>query len=163
MKTLFKNSIAAFLLIASSGYCSAETVIGDVTPEEAKDMGVSILARKIGDARIKVSLEFKPQGKLDKFQLIELRMTSAGKPLVSAPLMASDPAKDSISTSFTVDPGSLHECEFWVYVDDVPPHIDVPLGDSAYRFKVKDFVDLEKIPKGAPHKKSIKAESGPRD
>ena len=88
---------------------------------------------------IKVSLEFNTQGKWEKFGRVELRMISGGKLLASAPLLVSRATTGSVSASFSVEPSFLNECELLVYVDDIPK------GGSAYRIKLGDFVDLEKV------------------
>jgi hypothetical protein len=131
------------------------TEIADVTEERAKKMGVTISSRANGDAGIKVSLEFRVQGELEKFRWIELRMTTAGEHLVSAPLLTSPSATGNLSASFSAAPSSLSECEFWVYV------ADVPLGGTAYRFKVADFVEsnVTKEARNTEEQKTINIET----
>jgi hypothetical protein len=75
-----------FTLLANSSF--AMISVGTLTKEKAKDKyGITMHARKNGDAGIKVWIEFKKEGWLDKFTYAELRMASAkGDHIVSAQL-----------------------------------------------------------------------------
>lgn len=136
MRTLAKTFFGTMLLQAVSTHCFGETMISDVTRERAKAMGVTMLSWKNGDAGIKVTLKFQTRGVMKDFAGAELRITADRKHLVSAPLKVSRLDSESVSVSFSVAPSSMANSAFWIYVDDSPR------GGSAYRFKVKDFIQL---------------------
>ena len=75
-----------FTLLANQ--CFAMISIGVLTKEKAKEKyGITMHTRRNGDAGIKVWLEFKKEGWLEKFTYAELRMEdSEGKHLISAQL-----------------------------------------------------------------------------
>src|SRR5262245_22911189 len=78
--------IGLFALFASPSFGMIS--VGILNKEKAKEKyGITMHARKNGDAGIKVWLEFKKQGWLEKFTYAELRIEDAkGKHLVSAQL-----------------------------------------------------------------------------
>src|SRR6476619_5716126 len=79
-------SICLCMVIAGPSFGLIE--IGVLDKEKAKEKyGITMHARKNGDAGIKVWLEFKKEGWLDKFTYAELRMQDErGKHLISATL-----------------------------------------------------------------------------
>lgn len=146
MRTLRKNLLATLLLITSSSSCFALNVVMEVTREQAREWDVVIKSREAGDAGIWVWLELKTQGKWERIQRVELVVNSAGRHLVTAPLAVAHPTPDSITAGFSAHPSTLKECELRVCVNSK--------GSIIYRFKLKDFIDLEKISAGTPQKKS---------
>lgn len=135
--------LAAFVLVAygaSSAY--AMISVGTLSPEKAqKKYGITMHARKNGDAGIKVWLEFKQEGWLEKFTYAELRMKNEqGKHLVSAklePRPVKHGQREEITTvSFSAAPDQLENCSFLV----VCYHSSE--GDVGYYLNVPDFIDL---------------------
>lgn len=128
--------LAALLLVTQTSL--AEWLIEDVSPERAKELGVAVRARPNGNAGIKVTLEFKPEGVLKDFNRVELRMTAEEKSLVSAPLHVALPTPDRATANFSAEPSLLAGSSLTIFVPG-------GLGGEAYRFKVKDFVEVEKL------------------
>jgi hypothetical protein len=81
-----------------------------------------------------VWLEFKPQGVLKNFTRVELEVVSAGKHLVSAPLLTSRPTADSVAVYFSADPSYLAMSVLTIVVQDGP---ETRIG---YMFQVRDFI-----------------------
>jgi hypothetical protein len=134
-------SICVVTSIASP--CFGMISVGVLTKEKAKaKYGITMHARKNGDAGIKVWLQFKKEGWLEKFTYAELRMVDAeGKHLLSAQLQP-NPAhhrqsKDITSVAFSADADQLGKCSFLVVCYGSNE------GDVGYYLKVKDFLDLE--------------------
>src|SRR5438046_1389713 len=103
-------------LVASSSF--AMISVGTLTKEKAKEKyGITMHARKNGDAGVMVWLEFRKEGWLEKFTYAELRMNDPqGKHVVSARLQPTpvryDQSKDITSVSFSADPEQLAQCSF---------------------------------------------------
>ena len=117
--------------------------VGELTKEKARDKyGITMHARKNGDAGIKVWLEFRQEGWLEKFTYAELRMEDArGKHLVSAHLHPNPhhhrQPEDITTVAFSAEPDALEKCSFLVvcYGSDE--------GDVGYLLRVRDFLDAE--------------------
>ena len=104
--------------------------------------GITMHARYNGDAGIKVWLEFKEEGWLEKFTYAEIRMEDAdGKHLLSARLQPNPvhhrQAEDITTVAFSADADQLGRCSFLVVCYGSNE------GDVGYYLKVKDFLDLE--------------------
>ena len=145
MKSLrFSNallSLCVFTLLTCPSFGMIS--VGVLTKEKAKEKyGITMHARKNGDAGIKVWLEFKQEGWLEKFTYAELRMEgAAGEHLLSAQLCP-NPAhhrqpQDITSVAFSAAPDQLGKCCFLVVCYGSNE------GDVGYYLKVKDFLDLE--------------------
>jgi len=121
--------------------CFAEIIVGVLTKEKAKaDYGITMHARKNGDAGIKVWLEFKKEGWLEKFTYAELRMQDhRGKHLISARLQPNPvhhrQPKDVTTVAFSADPDQLDQCSFLVVCYGSNE------GDVGYYLKLRDFLD----------------------
>jgi hypothetical protein len=117
--------------------------IGVLTKQKAKEKyGITMHARKNGDAGIKVWLAFKKEGWLEKFTYAELRMVDPkGNHLLSAMLQPNPvhhrQPKDVTTVAFSADPDHLGQCSFLVVCYGSNE------GDVGYYLKVKDFLDLE--------------------
>ena len=134
MKAKLTLALLFALFLACPSRCFALRVIADVSKERAKEMGVTLRSRPNGDAGVAVWIEFKAQGVLKNFTHVELRMTSGGKHLVSAPLRATRTG-DKVEAYFSADPDQLAGSTLLIAVTDAPrTHI-------GYEFEVKDFVE----------------------
>ena len=117
--------------------------VGELTKVKAKEKyGITMHARKNGEAGIKVWLEFKQEGWLEEFTFAELRMEDTrGKHLLSAHLQPNPhhhrQAEDVTTVAFSAEPDMLEKCSFLVvcYGSDE--------GDVGYLLNVKDFLDVE--------------------
>ena len=138
MKVLLKVTVL-LMLIAASSNCIAEMLIADVSKEEAKLMGAIIRSRKNGDASVEVRMEFKTSGKFEKFRRVELDIGEAKDQIMSAALLPSHPSPGSVAVRFSVNPAYLAKSTLMIVAEG-----DNPLGGECYRFKLKDFIDIEK-------------------
>ena len=84
----WKHAWCLFLVLLVSVPADGMISVGRLTKEKAKEKyGITMHARRNGDAGIKVWLEFKKQGWLEKFTYAELRIVDeAGKHVLSAQL-----------------------------------------------------------------------------
>jgi hypothetical protein len=131
--------MCVFAFIASP--CLGMISVGTLTKEKAKDKyGITMHARKNGDAGIKVWLEFKQEGWLEKFTYAELRVEDArGKHLISAELKP-DPShhrrpEGVTAVAFSAQSEQLARCKFLVVCYGSNE------GDVGYYLNVKDFLD----------------------
>ena len=146
MMTASRLSIAVLsicLCIFIATPCLAMISVGVLAKEKAKEKyGITMHARKNGDAGIKVWLEFKKQGWLEKFTYAELRVEDAqGKHLISAQLRSTPDdhrqPKDITRVAFSANAEQLSRCSFLVVCYGSNE------GDVGYYLKVKDFLDLK--------------------
>lgn len=134
-------SLCIVALAANPGYSMIS--VGTLTKEKAeKKYGITMHARKNGDAGIKVWLQFKKKGWLEKFTYAELRMKNAqGKHLISAMLQPNPvhhrQSKDVTTVSFSAAADQLQQCSFLVVCYNSNE------GDVGYYLNVKDFLDLQ--------------------
>src|SRR5262245_45351602 len=149
MKTAFSLAVLAVLLVAP-GRCFALWVMTTVPKERAKEMGMEVRSTAAGGNQVRVELEFKTEGKFEKFSPegkfqsdcgVELRIGEGRNPLVTAPLREDRskprPKPGRVVFSFTADTAQLEKLRLWVYV----PESD---GGTIYDLAVKDFVEPEK-------------------
>jgi hypothetical protein len=139
----FAVVILALCIVAiMSSACFAMISIGTLTKVKAKEKyGITMHARKNGDAGIEVWLEFKKKGWLEKFTYAELEMTDGnGKQLISAVLqpnpMHHRQAADATTVGFSADASQLPHCRFLVVCYGSNE------GDVGYELNVKDFLDM---------------------
>ena len=139
---LFTALLSIFVSILIASPSLGMISVGVLTKARAKDKyGITMHARKNGDAGIKVWLEFKKEGWLEKFTYAELRMENAdGKHLLSAQLQPNPvhhrQVEDLTTVAFSADADQLKQCIFLVVCYGSNE------GDVGYYLKVKDFLDL---------------------
>ncbi len=140
----FRSALLGVIILALLANPSSALIsLGVLSKEAAKDKyGITMHARKNGDAGIKVWLEFKKEGWLEKFTYAELRMEDArGKHLLSAKLQPNPvhhrQSKDITTVVFSADPDQLRQCSFLVVCYGSNE------GDVGYYLKLKDFLDLK--------------------
>lgn len=137
----FLLAIVFLTYIASPAF--AMISVGTLTKEKAKEKyGITMHAQQNGDAGIKVWLQFKKEGWLEKFTYAELRMRDAkGNHLLSArlePRPVNHGQPEEITTvSFSAQPGELEKCSFLVVCYN---SIE---GDVGYYLNMRDFLDLK--------------------
>lgn len=135
MKSTFLPVVVLVLLLTSASHCFALMMIADVSKERAKELGITLRSHLNGDAGVAVWIEFKPAGVLKNFTRVELRMTSGGKHLVSAPLQVTRKPDGVVEAYFSADPSQLAGSTLLIAVTDAPrAHI-------GYELKVSDFVE----------------------
>jgi hypothetical protein len=138
MKTKINISILAVLLGVASSPCFAMITVGDVSPDQAKALGVAFRAHTNGEAGIRVWLEFKTEGELKKITYVELQIGEGESRIMSAalPVSYSTPGKGIVT--FSAYPAYLPRSTLMIVV------YHGPKGDVGYRFKVKDFIEMDK-------------------
>lgn len=135
--------LALLLVTLTSSACLAMISVGPLTKVKAKEKyGITMHARENGDAGIKVWLEFKKKGWLEKLTYAELQMTDEkGKHLISAMLQPNPihhrQAEDLTTVSFSADASQLPRCRFLVVCYGSNE------GDVGYTLDVKDFLDIK--------------------
>ena len=134
--------LGVIIVVLMTNPSSADISFGVLTQEAAKDKyGITMHTRKNGDAGIKVWLQFKKEGWLEKFTYAELRMEDRGKHIVSARLQPNPvhyrQSKDITTVSFSAASDQLAQCSFFVVCYGSNE------GDVGYYLKVKDFLDLK--------------------
>lgn len=147
MKSILNvSAVAVFLLVAPSP-CFALWVTVSVSKEQAKGLGMEVRSTAEGSNQVRVELEFKTEGKFEKFSPegkfsghcgVELRIDEGKDPLVTAPLREdrSKPKPGRVVFSFTADRAQLEKLRLWVFA----PESD---GGTIYDLRVKDFVALK--------------------
>lgn len=134
-------SLCFFTLIASPSF--GVISVGVLKKEAAKNKyGITMHARKNGDAGIRVWLQFKKEGWLEKFTYAELKMKdSRGKHIISARLQPNPlhhrHSQDITTVAFSADADQLAKCSFLVVCYGSNE------GDVGYYLKVKDHLDLK--------------------
>ena len=128
--------MAVALLCGLAQPCLALVRIKDVSPEQAKELGITVRpVRREKDVRVLV--DFKTTGAMKNFRYATLALTEGEKTLVSAALMPRKPSTDSgpenVQLEFYVDPAALPNAS--VTVVGYPE----PLTGIGYRLKMKDF------------------------
>ena len=139
MKKILNILAVTSVLTVASSPCFALQENMDVSKERARTIGVTIRSHPNGEAGLKVWVEFKTEGVLKNFDRVEFEMRAGGKPVVSAPLLASRPAVNTVSAYFSADAHYLATSVLTIVVQD---------GERnrvGYQFKVKEFVDLRKV------------------
>jgi hypothetical protein len=145
MKLIFTISAVAVLLVVAPSPCFALWVTVSVSKERAKELGMEVRSTAAGPNQVRVELEFKTEGKFEKFIPegkfagycgVELRIGEGENALVTAPLREdrSMPKPGRVVFSFTADRAQLEKLKLWVFA----PESD---GGTIYVLAVKDFVD----------------------
>lgn len=146
--------IPKLLLILLGGLAAritfAEISVGRLSRAEAAGLGFTMKQAPDGEAGVKVWLEFRKEGVLEKFTYAEMRLeTPGGSNLVSARLqphpVAAGQARELVSVAFSAEPSQLVNCAFLVVA------YGSSRGDVGYLLRVKDLLDLpEKSPVAGP-------------
>lgn len=150
MKTVFNIFVLAVLLVVAPSPCFALWVTVSVSKERAKELAMEVRSAPAGPNQVQVELEFKTEGKFEKFSPegkfssycgVELRIGEGDNPLVTAPLREdrSKPGQEPgrVVFSFTADSAQLEKLRLRVFA----PESD---GGTIYDLAVKDFVELKK-------------------
>ena len=140
LKTILNIPVLTFLLLVASSPCFALWSGGQVSKEQAKELGMEIQSKPNGTNAVWVELEFKPESKLKCFSHVDLRISDGDKSLVTATLQQDRSRPGCVAVSLTADRAHLDKIALWVMVADMMP------GGTIYELRVKDFVDLGKSP-----------------
>lgn len=135
MKTALHLSLLAFLLLAAARPCFAMREIAQLSREQAeKEFGIKITSKLYGTDRHTVWMELKPTGKLKGFMFVNLVISSGGKVLVDAPLMADKLEGGGLKFYFTTDPAHLAASRLEIVVR----HSERSM--VGYELNVQDFI-----------------------
>lgn len=144
---LMKPLAIAFSVLALALFstpCFGLISVRSLPKDEAKEMGITMKQRKNGDAGIKVWIEFKKEGFLEKLTYCRLQMNDEnGEHLLSA-MLRPNPAhhrqpKDVTSFAFSASRDQLANCSFMLVA------YGSPRGDVGYVLNVKDYLDLNAL------------------
>ena len=145
MKTILRISVLTFLLIAASNQCFALREIGIVSRNEAKEMGLEIRATAAGPDAAWLEFEFKTEGKLKAYNpqtssRVEMEIRDGEKSLLSyVTLQEQHPKPGHVRVRFMVNRAYLDKLILTIVIGDGAA------AGGAYEFRVKEFVELEKI------------------
>lgn len=90
--------VLAVLLAVAPSPCFALWEIAPVSKERAKELGMEIRAKAAGLNSVWMELEFKTEGKFQRFSHVDLRIGEGGKSLVIAPLRENRSKRDASSS-----------------------------------------------------------------
>jgi hypothetical protein len=135
----------AVLFVVAPSPCFALWVTVPVSKERAKELGMEVRSTAAGPNQVRVELEIKTEGKLERFipggkfedwSGVELRVGEGENPLVTAPLREdrSKPKPGRVVVSFTADRAQLEKLKLRVFVAESD-------GGTIYVLRVKDFVE----------------------
>jgi len=122
--------------------CTAEVVLFNVKPSRAeKDYGIKITSQEFSARQTGVTLEFREDGELKGFTYVEMRIVQGERTLVFAALRTK--SENGVATArFDVDPSFLQDCQLTIY------QYQGPLGDVAYRMRLKEFLPAPEVKAG---------------
>lgn len=135
------------LLILLSFPAQAEISVGPLSPEKAKELGITMHWRKNGNVGTLVWIEFKKEGFAKAFNYAELKIINPdGKKQELSALLAprsvhANQSKDLHTYAFSAKPSQLKNAAI-MFVAYQSAH-----GDVGYIIHVKDHLDLKNIPK----------------
>jgi hypothetical protein len=139
------SAVAVFFVIAPSP-CLALWGIAPVSKAGAKELGMEVRSTAAGPDQVRVELDFKTEGKLERFipggkfkdwSGVELRVGEGKNLLVTAPLLEDRSKPGRVVVSFTADRAQLDKLKLRVFVAESD-------GGTIYDLPVKDFVELKK-------------------
>jgi hypothetical protein len=136
MKAIFCISAVAVLLTVACSPCCAEFLLVSVSKERAKELGMEVRSQPAGPNLVCVELEFKAEGELKNFSLVNLRLGEGDNPQLTAPLRKGRSKPGRVAVSFTADRAHLDSSILWVMPEILP--------EIVYQLRMKDFVEPEK-------------------
>jgi hypothetical protein len=137
MKTIFKGSVAAAVVLLVTSPCFALWEIAPVSKQEAKELGLEVRSIAAGPNDVRIELEFKVAGKLADFNRVELRFGERERS-VSAALKEDRSKPGRVSVSLVADRAQLDKITLWIMIPGV-------LGGTIYEVRAKEFIDLPKL------------------
>ena len=117
--------------------------VGQVSKEQAKEMGIDIRSKAAGPNAVWVELEVKTEGRLknfspERFSRVELRIMEGDKSLVTAALQEKRPSPGHVVVSLVADRAQLGTITLMVVVG---PGL---MPGGGYELRVKNSVGLRK-------------------
>jgi hypothetical protein len=136
MKMTIITAVLAVMFVAPNS-CFALWEILPVSKATAKELGMEVRSRAVGQNRSTVEFEFKTEGELKNFSRVELLIGVGNNPPVTAPLREDRSKPGRVVVSFTADRAQLDKLKLWVYVPDSD-------GGTIYDLRVSDFIEMKK-------------------
>jgi hypothetical protein len=130
-------SLWMILLVVAAGAsqtCWAMQSNREISPKEAKELGIGVRTQPNGQSGTRVWLEFKTAGLLRNFSHVNLEIADGTKTLVDAPLWTTHPTAESVAVSFSTDPVFVPGSVLTIVV------VDGTRTRVGYQIKVKDFL-----------------------
>lgn len=131
------------LFVAPPSTSMALISVGEVTRERAKELGIELRAKPGGPKHAWIELEFKPEGRLAKFQHVSLEIAD-GDQLG----LGWTPLKDTRTDSGSVIVRVMGSRAFLEKVTLRIVHGD--FGGTGEDVRIKDFVNFEELDKAEP-------------
>jgi hypothetical protein len=140
MKTILSMSVLAVLLLVGPPLCFGSMLVEQVPKERAKQLGIEVRAKANGPSEAWIQLEFKPKGELKNFVHVSLEIREGEKCLLGySPLKEKRSDSGSIVVSFLADRAYMEKISLSVITGQ-------PMNYTGHELRVKDFVDLGKLP-----------------
>ena len=134
MKWVLRWVILLVVAVGASQMSFAMQSNREVSPKEAKELGIAVRTQGNGQSGTKVWLEFKTAGLFKNFSHVNLEIADGTKTLVDAPLWTTHPAPESVAVYFSTDPVFLPGSILTIVV------VNGTRTRVGYQIKVKDFV-----------------------
>lgn len=142
MRTLLSRSLLPVLLLAASSQCFALREIKTLTKKSAAEAGIELRAQPAGPEAVRLELSFNAEGELAEFTHVELSMRKGENAFVlAAPLRATRADSGSTLVTLTISRAYLEWAALLIVM-----HSPLEAGDHVNELKLKDFVDLAKLP-----------------
>lgn len=139
----FRSSVvvAALALVVAllPSRCLAMMDIERVTPERATALGVKIVANAAGPSDIRVVMDLSVKGELKSFSRVDLQLEEGGKLGLFASLREEKAEPGHVVVSFAASRADLGKITLRIVTGAGTFEM------SGYDFRVKDFVDVDKI------------------
>jgi hypothetical protein len=127
--------ILTFLFVASLTPCFALMEIDHVSKEEAKKLGVEIRVTGSGPNDVWVDLEFKPEGKFNDFQHVNLEIREGDKLLIGyAPLREDRSTPGKVTVQFLANRNYLEKVTLQIVTG-------FPSSYTGHELRVIDLVE----------------------
>jgi hypothetical protein len=149
MKTILSIVAFAVVLTVAPRGCFALWDVLDVSPKEAKELGLIVRTKAAGPDHVSVELEFKTEGSFkafipgSKFQdraVVQLWIGQGDNPHVTASLKEDRSEEGRVVVGFTADRVQLDRSSLRVFA----PFTDGGAGGTQYQLRIKDFVEPKK-------------------
>lgn len=131
-RVLIVSGVLGLMGLSSGAMISVERV----SPERARQLGVSVSTNSNGQAGIRVTLQYPKVGELEKVTYVEAVVGAGTHSEFSAHLRETEPTAGRGSASFSVAPVHLHTSRFMIVV------YHGPRGDVGYEVRVRDFLGV---------------------
>jgi hypothetical protein len=129
---------ALALLTATAGTCMAMISVETVTPARAKELGIEVRGIANGPSEAWIELEFRPEGKLDKFEHVSLEIRDGKQfQLGWTPLKSVRTGAGTVVTRVMGNRAFLENVTLRV--------VRGATGEVGHDLRVKDFVDLKAL------------------